>query len=158
MKKFNKGGINMDKEDVSKALEVMKKRFGQDTLISLATVEGEVPSVRIVNSYYEDGAFYIITHALSNKMKQIQKNSAVALCAEWFTAHGIGENIGHPCDEHNMAIICKLREAFSAWYKNGHTNEEDKNTCILCIRLTDGVLFDHGTRYDLDFSDAAQIK
>ncbi len=27
------------------------------------------------------------------------------------------------------------------------------NTCILCIRLTEGVLFSHGTKYDIDFSD-----
>ena len=38
-------------------------------------MEGEngMPCVRNVDAYYEDGAFYVITYALSNKMKQIEK-------------------------------------------------------------------------------------
>lgn len=79
--------------------EIMVERFGRDTLLSIATIDGSTPSVRIVDSYYENGNFYTITHALSNKMRQIQANPIVAVCGEWFTAHGIGENIGHPCDE-----------------------------------------------------------
>lgn len=47
--------------------EIMDERFGCDTLLSLATVEDGIPSVRTVNSYYEEGAFYVITYALSNK-------------------------------------------------------------------------------------------
>ena len=39
------------------AQEIMNERFGKDTLIALATVEGDVPAVRAVNAYYEDGAF-----------------------------------------------------------------------------------------------------
>jgi len=49
-----------------KALSLMTKRFGHDTLLSLATLDGNHPSVRIVNSYYENGAFYTVTYALSN--------------------------------------------------------------------------------------------
>lgn len=48
----------------------MIKRFGKDTAIALATVEHGVPCVRNVNSYYEDGSFYIITYALSNKINR----------------------------------------------------------------------------------------
>ena len=47
--------------------------------------------------------------------------------------------------------MAKLREAFAAWYDNGHTDESDPNTCILRIRLTDGILLNHGTKYELDF-------
>ena len=57
----------------------MKERFGKDTVIALATVEHEVPYVRKVNAYYEDGSFYIITYALSDKIKQIENNPNVAL-------------------------------------------------------------------------------
>lgn len=136
--------------------EIMDERFGCDTLLSLATVEDGIPSVRIVNSFYEEGAFYIVTYTLSNKMRQIEKNPTVAVCGEWFTAHGIGENLGHVRAEKNEEIMSKLRAVFSEWYDNGHTNEEDPNTCLLRIRLTDGVLFHHGTRYDIDF--AAEIQ
>lgn len=143
----------MDKTELTKSFEVMNERFGHDTLISLATIDGNIPAVRIVNSYYENGAFYIITYALSNKIKQIEANSTVAICSEWFTAHGVGENMGYICDELNTEIATKLRKVFSAWYSNGHIDENNPNTIILRIILTDAVLFSHGTRYDIDFKD-----
>ena len=142
----------MDKIEHSTALAIMNQRFGQDTLISLATIDKSMPCVRIVNSYYENGGFYTITHALSTKMKQIDSNPVVGICGEWFTAHGVGKNIGHVCDENNLLLATKLRQVFASWYSNGHTDESDPNTCILHIRLTDGVLFSHGTRYDIDFT------
>ena len=40
------------------------------------------------------GSFYIITYALSNKIKQIEKNPNVAIASDWFTAHGKGNNLG----------------------------------------------------------------
>lgn len=100
----------------------MVERFGKDSLISVATIEDGIPWVRIVDAYYEDGAFFCITYALSNKMKQIEKNSMVAICGEWFSGHGIGENIGHVRADENQDIANKLRKAFAAWYDNGHTN------------------------------------
>ena len=130
---------------------IIQERFGKDSLIALATVDGDVPAVRTVNTVYIDGAFYVVTYALSGKMKQIAKNPTVAICGDWFTAHGVGENLGHVLLEENQNIMEKLRTAFSAWYNNGHTNEADPNTCLLKIRLTDGVLFSHGTRYDIEF-------
>ena len=77
------------------AQEILKERFGHDTLLSLATVDGDQPFVRTVNAYYEDGAFYVITHGLSNKMKQIAKNPRVAVSGDWFTAQGVGVNLGY---------------------------------------------------------------
>ena len=133
--------------------ELMKERFGHDNLIALATSEDNIPMVRAVNSYYEDGSFYVITYALSNKMKQIEKNPTAAICGDWFTAHGTGENMGWIRTPENDAIAAKLREAFASWYDNGHTNEDDPNTVILRVRLTNGVLFHHGTRYDIDFTE-----
>ena len=130
---------------------IMQERFGKDSLIALATVDRDIPAVRTVNTVYIDGAFYVVTYALSGKMKQIAKNPTVAICGDWFTAHGVGENLGHVLFEENQNIMEKLRTAFSAWYNNGHTNEADPNTCLLKIRLTDGVLFSHGTRYDIEF-------
>lgn len=131
---------------------IMNERFGHDTLIALATANGNLPSVRVVNAYYDDGTFYIITYALSNKMKQIAVNPAVAICGEWFTAHGKGLNLGWFCKRENKEIAEKLRKAFSGWIDNGHTDFDDENTIILSVKLTDGVLFSQGERYDIDFS------
>ena len=143
----------MSEKFPEKAQEIMNERFHHDSLIALATMDGNLPCVRTVNSFYENGVFYVITYALSNKMKQIQENPRVAICGDWFTAHGFGENLGHILEKKNTEIADKLRTAFAEWYNNGHTNEDDPNTCILCIRLTDGVLLSHGTRYDIDFTD-----
>lgn len=142
----------MSEKFPEKAKELINERFGHDTLLSLATVDGATPWVRTVNSYYEDGAFYVVTHGLSNKMKQIAQNPTVAVAGEWFTAHGIGENLGYVLDPKNEALMVKLRAVFAEWYGNGHTDESDPNTCILRIRLTNGVLMSHGTRYDIDFT------
>lgn len=149
-------GGSMPTETHAKAISILNERFGRDTLISLATVDDGRPSVRIVNAYYEDGAFYVVTHALSNKMKHIAKEPAVAVCGEWFTAHGVGENIGHPCDERNTPLMSRLRKVFAEWYTNGHVDESDPHTCILCIHLTDGVLFHHGTRYQIEFEQGLE--
>ena len=130
------------------AEKIMAERFGKDTIIALATVENEVPSVRYVNAYYEDGAFYIITYALSNKMKHIENNPAVAIAGEWFTAHGKGINLGYFGKEENCRIAGKLKNVFSEWIDNGHNNFEDENTVILCVELTDGLLLSHGIRYE----------
>ncbi len=141
-------------ERISKEVQkILNERFNHDVLISIATVDDGVPYVRTVNSYYENKKFYVVTHGLSNKMKQIQKSSKVAICGEWFTAHGIGENLGCILDEKNEELACKLRKEFAQWYYNGHTDESDPNTCILCIHLTDGVLYSHGKRYEIDFSN-----
>jgi len=61
--------------------------------------------------------------------------------------------MGHICLKANEDMADKLRTVFNEWYDNGHVNEEDPGTIILRIRLTDGVLFDHGTRYDLNFDE-----
>lgn len=132
--------------------KIMRERFGRDSLIALATSEGNVPHVRNVDAYYEDGAFYIITYALSGKMKQLAENPAAAVAGEWFTGHGIGENLGYFGNPENSDIAGKLRVAFSEWIDNGHNDFSDQNTVILRIKLTDGILFSNGRRYDIDFT------
>jgi len=132
--------------------EIMTRRFGHDNLIALATECDNKPYVRAVNAYYEDGSFYVITNALSGKMKQLKANPRAAICGDWFTANGIGENIGSISAPENREIADRLRAAFSEWYDNGHTNESDPNTVILKIKLTDGILFHHGERFEIDFS------
>ena len=133
------------------ANKIMIERFGKDNIISLATIYEGVPYVRNVNAYYENGAFYIITYGRSNKMKHIENNPTVAVAGDWFTAHGRGINLGFFGKEENHQIAENLRYAFKEWIDNGHNNFNDENTIILCIKLTDGLLLSHGTRYDIDF-------
>lgn len=130
---------------------IMEERFGKDNVIALATVgEGE-PYVRYVNSYYEEGAFYIITYGLSNKMRQIEKNKAVSIAGDWFTAKGKGLSLGYFGKPENAEMAKKLREVFAEWIDNGHNNFADENTVILKIELIEGILFSQGKRYHIDF-------
>lgn len=150
----------MNKYD--EAMKLLEEKLGnKDGLIALSTIalgsEPDVqsrPSVRIVDAYYENGAFYTVTYATSGKMLQIAQNSAVAICpiVESFTAEGIGENLGWVCDEKNAAMMTKLREVFAAWYREAN-NDADPNTCLLRIRLTKGLWNDahKGIRNEIDF-------
>ncbi len=135
------------------ALRIMSERFGKDSLIAIATTDGEKIYNRMVDAYYENGVFYIVTYALSNKMKQIANNTEVAVCAvEWFSGRGTGENFGWVLEPENAEIRLKLRKTFSEWYDQAN-NEQDRNCCILAIRLTEGILIQdhHALRYQINF-------
>lgn len=134
---------------MEKHIEILSERFGKDSLMALATVDEKgTPWVRTIDAIFCEDSFYTITYALSNKMQHIKNNPTVAISGDWFSGHAIGENLGHIKLEKNKEIADKLRTAFAAWYDNGHTNEEDQNTIILKIKVTDGILFKDGTRYE----------
>lgn len=133
------------------AEQILMDRFGKDSVIALATTDKDQPYVRSVNAYYEDGAFYVLTYGLSGKMNQIAGNPRVALAGEWFTAQGLGVNLGSFNSLENAAIAAKMKTVFADWIYNGHSDLTDEHTCILKIKLTTGVLLSHGTRYDIDF-------
>ena len=140
------------------AIKIMVERFEKDSLIAIATTDSERLYNRIVDAYYENGAFYVSTYALSNKMKQIQANSEVAICAiDWFSGHGVGKNLGWVLEPQNAEIRSKIRKAF-VWYDDV-TDEQDKNCCILEIRLTDGMLIKdhHAIRYQIDFANKSAL-
>ena len=131
---------------------ILLERFGKDSIIALATSIDNIPYVRSVDAFYENGAFYVLTHGLSGKMKQISQNPTVAISGEWFTAQGTGVDLGYFGKAENARIASKMKDVFSAWIDNGHNDFDDINTCILCIELTSGILFSNGTRYEIDFT------
>lgn len=134
---------------MEKHIEILKERFGKDSVMALATVdENGTPWVRTIDAIFYEDSFYTITYALSKKMLHMQENPRAAISGDWFSGHVVGENLGHIKLEENKEIADKLRTAFASWYSNGHTNEDDPNTVILKMKLTDGILFNHGTRYD----------
>jgi len=145
-------------QNYENAINIMAERFGKDSLIAIATTDGKRLFNRIVDAYYENGAFYISTHALSNKIKQTEANSEVAVCAvDWFSGHGIGKNLGWVLEPQNAEIRSKIRKAF-VWYDDVN-NEQDKNCCFLEIRLTDGMLIKdhHAIRYQIDFVNKSAL-
>ncbi len=143
----------MNKEKLQKDIKMLNERFGKDTLLSLATIDGNRPTVRIVDAYFEDGSFYTIVDAKSEKMKQIEKHPIVGLCSnDYFSAHGIVTNLGHIYSDKNLALAAKLKCVFAKWWDNGHSDYNDINTVILQIKLTDAVFYDFETTYIIDFN------
>ncbi len=144
------------------AMKQLDEKLGnKDGLISLSTIALELgadgksrPAARLVDAYYEDGAFYTVSYATTAKMRQIAQNPEVAVCiiVENFTADGIGENLGWVCDVKNAQMMKKLRVIFADWYHDAN-NDEDPNTCLLRIRLTKGLWNDahKGIRNEIDF-------
>ena len=140
-------------EKLTKEIEaILLERFGSDSIVALATAIDNIPYVRSVDAFYENGAFYVLTHGLSGKMKQISQNPTVAISGDWFTAQGNGVDLGYFGKAENARIARKMKDVFSAWIDNGHNDFGDINTCILCIELTSGILFSNGTRYEIDFT------
>jgi len=143
-----------DKTTFATAIELMTERFGKDTLIAVATRDGENIHNRIVDGFFAEDAFYIVGDARSNKMKQIARNPQVAIASpDWFNGHGIGENLGWVLKLQNATVRDYLRNAFE-WYDEVN-NEQDSNTCFLKITLTDGLLIKdhHAIRYQIDFTN-----
>ena len=147
-----------------KGMSILQEKFGnnKDNVLGLATIalepgtEGKPrPIVRDVDAFYEDGVFYVVTHAKSQKMLQIAQNNEVAIAVnfEWFTASGLGENLGWALDPKNAELRTKLRTVFSEWYDFAN-NENDENCCYLAIRLTNGIINvnHHETLIYMDFT------
>jgi hypothetical protein len=148
-----------------KGMAILEEKFGngKDNVFGLANIALEPnadgkprPVVRDVDAFYEDGAFYVVTYAKSTKMQQIAQNNEVAIAVnfEWFTASGIGENLGWVLKPENAGLRAKLRKAFEQWYDMAN-NENDENCCILAIRLTNGIinLNHHETLIIMDFAN-----
>lgn len=133
--------------------KILIERFSKDSLISLATAADNMPYVRTVDAYYDNKSFYVLTYALSNKMKQIKENPNVAISGDWFTAKGKGINLGYFYKAENITISDKMKQYFAAWIDNGHNNFEDENTVILQIKLTGGTLVVDNEWIEIDFTD-----
>jgi uncharacterized pyridoxamine 5'-phosphate oxidase family protein len=155
--------INFDE-----GLKLLEERFGnyKDNVLSLATIASELgdndkprPIVREVDAFYENGVFYVSTHARSNKILQINNNPevSVAVSGEWFTASGQGENLGWVLDPKNAELRKKIRKAF-VWYDEVN-DEEDPDCCFLAIYLTKGTLnINHWEKlYHFDFANQCML-
>jgi len=157
------------------SMTILEDNFGngKDNIISLATIalksgsnEIPCPAVRDIDAYYEDGVFYAVTYAKSNKILEIAQNKNIAISTKnevlipdappktaWLSANAEGENLGWVLDPKNSELREKLRIAFKAWYDFAN-NENDENCCFLAIKLTHATLnINHFQKlYTIDFA------
>lgn len=135
-----------------KSLNVLAELFAKDYQFALATSNDNVPSVRFVDTFYDNGAFYIVSYAKSQKVKEIENNHKISMCNKLYRFTGTAYNIGHPLSEKNHAIREKLTKAFEHWYFE-HNNESDENMCYMKIELKQGFFYKDGTGYKVDFEN-----
>lgn len=129
--------------------KLLKDRFKKGQLIAMATSIDNKPYVRAVNAYYEEGVFYVMTDASSGKMKQIEMNPEVAICGQLLNGRGTAENIGHVLKPEHAELMKTLRVALAEWYSYGRVDEENPDTVILKIRLTQVTVIDEGNKHEL---------
>lgn len=133
-----------------KSMKVMSELFARDYQFALATTNDNVPSVRFIDTFYDNNCFYIVTYANSRKVKELEINKNVSLCNKLYGFSGIAHNIGHPLKPENSEIREKLISAFEPWYF-AHNNENDENMCYVKVELTHGFFYKDGTGYKVDF-------
>jgi hypothetical protein len=132
------------------AMQVMSDLFARDCQFAMATARDNRPSVRYVDTFYEDGSFFVVTYANSQKVQELNVNSHVALCNGFYRFRGRAYNLGHPLQPENQEIRSKLIKVFEPWYF-AHNDENDEHMCYVEIKLTDGFFYKDGTGYQVDF-------
>ncbi len=138
-------------DNYQKAIQEMISLFGRDHQFCLATFSGDVPSQRFVDTYFDGGSFYVVTYALSQKVKELSANPNVSLCGRrMHSFSGRAYNIGHPLAPENAAIREKLVKVFGSWYFL-HNNEQDVNMCYIRIDPLRGFFHRDGFGYSVDF-------
>lgn len=81
-----------------------------------------------------------------NKTLQIENNNEVSVCGlDWFSFHGVAENIGWVKDEKNAKIRAKFKKVFGWFDEVG--DEDDPDSIVLRITLTEGTIIDNAEKY-----------
>ncbi len=130
--------------------EIMKPLFAKDCTFYLATAKNNRPSIRVVDTYYENGSFWIVTYGKSRKVDEILHNPRVALCNNFHRFSGRAYHADHPLQKENQAIRELLTDAFKPWYFL-HNDESDEAMCYIRIELESGFCHDNGTGYEINF-------
>ncbi len=138
-------------------LVVLETLFARDYQFALATSNDNIPAVRFIDTFYDNGAFYIVTHGKSDKVKEIEHNPVVSLSKDLYRFSGIARNIGHPLLKENLKIREKLIKVFEPWYF-AHNNENDENMCYIRVDLKQGLFYKDGTGYKVNFENKTAEK
>jgi hypothetical protein len=139
------------------ALTLLAKQFGDNDIVYFATLDknGD-PNLRPVNAGYDADTFYLVTNARSEKVREIEKNPAVAVSSGTFRAWGEAENLGSPLDSENAGLKDALK-SLCAKYKQrfGSLNE---NACVVRVSLLQAAYMHGGTEYTINFEDGSAEK
>lgn len=131
----------------------LNELFGKDCTFMLATCAEDLPTLRVVNTYFDGEVFWIVTNNTTQKVQQIMKNPNAVLCNNFHKFEGKAYNIGHPLLEENVRVREKLKIEFEAWYFSH--NEEDARMCFVKFVPESGFFHKDGFGYCVDFTDGS---
>jgi len=137
----------MNKE-YEKMQKILKKEFGKHRKMYLATSFKGLPKAKIVNTFYCDNSFYIITNNSSDVVKEINKNELVSLCttASFHKFVGKGVLIGHPLNESNKGVRNLFIHDEPNWY-----DESDSELCLVQVKLDTVFTYANKIGYNFNF-------
>ena len=98
----------------------------------MATARENVPSQRVVDACYMGGAFWVVTHGRSAKVREMKANPCVSLCSSFHTFKCKAHFMGHPLLPASQAAREALAGAFEPWHF-ACNDEGDSNLCYLRI-------------------------
>lgn len=137
-------------EIYKKALYTMNELFAKDCQFAMATAKDNTPSVRVVDTFFDNCSFYVVTYSNTQKVRELENNSQISLCNEFYRFTGNAYNIGHPLLLENRGIREKLIKVFEPWYF-AHNNENDENMCYVKIDLKEGFFYKDKVGYKVNF-------
>ncbi len=132
--------------------KILIKEFGKNRKMYLATSSQNVPKVRLVNTFYWDRSFYLVTHESSELMQNFIKNGKVSLntTSSFHKFQGEAVNMGHPLKEENKAIRDVFKEAMADWCFD-NSDESDAKLCFVQIKIVTGFTYANKIGYKVDF-------
>lgn len=111
--------------DFYKRFSSVWKQLGESSLFVLATVNGTVPSARMMSGIICSEQIYFQSDSLMDKASEIRQNNAVAVCIEDIQIKGVCSECGHPLAKGNEWFAKTFRETYpKAFKKYTHIESE----------------------------------
>lgn len=143
--------MNGTKNESKVSEDCLDNKLGKVLVISLATSVNNKPFIRKVFGFYHNKVIYAITYVSSKKIKQIKENSNVGLgCHRVFYANGVAcikeyEYINDECYDELKRCFSKVANQMDQHYIN-------KEKCIMCIQLNEGIVIEDEKEYEFKFN------
>lgn len=128
------------------SITVLEELFSRNREFVLATVRGGVPAQRVVDAFYDDGAFWFLTHAQSNKVEEIRCNSHVSLCREFHNFNGVARFVGE-----QPSVKRRLDKPHEPWYFIP-SDHRARSMCYIRVELSHAFFHKDGVGYKVDFA------
>lgn len=132
---------------MSDVVELIQKRYQNDTVLLVVTASNNVPSVRSVDSFYHEGSFWIVTDTRCRYVQEIQGNPNVMISDGGHNRFWCKANVtGHPLDTVNDSIRPVFLSVFQPWYE-AVNNEAVSTVCYIKVTPYKGYIHDNKVGY-----------